>query len=174
MATTRRGFLKVGALAALALAAGGGIYRLTRAPAVPGPFVLDGEARSALEAMVPAMLGAALPLEAGARAAAIKTTTLHVHQAILGLPRATQKELQDLFGLLALGPARRFLAGVPEGWGSASAEQVGAFLQSWRTHRLAMLQTAYHGLHDLIIGSWYADPASWNAIGYPGPMPQLS
>ncbi|PWF48525.1 twin-arginine translocation signal domain-containing protein [Massilia glaciei] len=174
MATTRRGFLKVGALAALALAAGGGIYRLTRAPVAPGPFVLDGEARSALEAMLPAMLGTALPPGPAARAAAVKAATLHVHQAILGLPRATQQELQDLFGLLALGPARRFLAGVPDSWGSASAEQVGAFLQSWRTHRLAMLQTAYHGLHDLIIGAWYADPSNWPAIGYPGPMAQLS
>jgi hypothetical protein len=174
MATTRRGFLKLGALTALALGAGGGIYRLLRAPVVPGPFVLDGEARTALEAIVPAMLSDALPAAPVERSAAIKAVTLRVHQAILGLPRATQQEIQDLFGTLALAPARRLLAGVPDGWSAASTEQVAAFLQSWRTHRLTMLQPAYHALHDLIIGSWYADPSTWPSIGYPGPMAQLS
>ncbi|MES2898778.1 MAG: twin-arginine translocation signal domain-containing protein [Pseudomonadota bacterium] len=173
MATNRRTFLKVGALGALALAAGGGIYRYLQ-PASSARFVLDGEARAAIDAMVPAMLAGALPLDAGARAAAVSATTARVHHAILGLPLGAQKEVQDLFGLLALGPARRVLTGVSDGWASASTEQVGAFLQDWRFHRLGMLQTAYHALHDLIIGSWYADPSSWASIGYPGPMKELS
>ena len=96
--------------------------------------------------------------------------TERVHQAILGLPLATQKEIQDLFGLLALGPARRFLAGVPDGWASASAEQVGAFLQGWRHHRFATLQVAYHALHDLVLGAWYADPRA----GRPSAIPARS
>jgi hypothetical protein len=37
-----------------------------------------------------------------------------------------------------------------------------------------MLQSAYHALHDLIFGGWYADSASWAAIGYPGPLKELS
>lgn len=174
MALQRRTFLKVGAAAALTLAAGGGLYRYTH-PAIPTErFVLDGEAKAALEAMVPAMLAGALPADAAARKAAIEATTAHVHQAILGLPLAAQKEVQDLFGLLAFGPARRMLTGLSGGWASAAPADVSAFLQGWRTHRLAMLQTAYHALHDLIIGSWYADPASWSAIGYPGPMKELA
>lgn len=172
MATNRRTFLKVGVLGALVLAAGGGIYRM-RAPS-GARFVLDGEARAAIDAMVPAMLAGALPAEAAARSAAVAATTERVHHAILGLPLGAQKELHDLFGLLALGPARRFLAGVPEAWSRATPEQVGAFLQNWRFHRLGMLQSAYHALHDLIIGSWYADDSSWAAIGYPGPMKELA
>ena len=174
MATTRRTFLKVGALAALALAAGGGIYRITRGAAAPRRFVLDGEARTVIDAIVPAMLEGALPLDAAARGAAIAAATGRVHQAILALPLATQKEIQDLFGLLALGPARRLLAGVPAAWADASVEQVAAFLQDWRFSRLATLQTAYHAMHDLVIGYWYADPSSWAAIGYPGPLKELS
>ena len=50
---------------------------------------------------------------------------------------------------------------------------MSAFLQEWRFHRIDMLQTAYHALHDLIIGSWYADPVTWQAIGYPGPLKEL-
>ena len=53
-------------------------------------------------------------------------------------------------------------------------EQVSAFLQDWRLHRLGLLRTAYHALHDLVLGAWYAQPASWEAIGYPGPLQELA
>lgn len=166
--------MKVGALAAITLAAGGGIYRYTHPSGPLQRFVLDGQAKAALDAIVPAMLAGALPADAPARSAAIGAATGHVHKAILGLPLSTQKEVQDLFGLLAFGPARRALTGLSDGWAAARPEQVAAFLQEWRFHRLAMLQTAYHALHDLIIGAFYADPSNWAGIGYPGPMKELA
>lgn len=166
--------MKVGALAALTLAAGGGVYRYTHPAAPLQHFVLDGEAKAAIDAIVPAILAGALPVDAGARAAAVSATTERVHQAIRGLPLNAQKEVQDLFGLLALAPARRALTGVSGPWSAARPEQVAAFLQEWRFHRLSMLQTAYHALHDLVIGSWYADPSSWSGIGYPGPLKELA
>jgi hypothetical protein len=172
MAISRRAFLTSGALAALALAGAGAVYRLTQLPAAR--FTLDGEARAALAAIVPAMLAGALPPDPAAIAIAIPAAIERVRLAILGLPLATQAEIQDLFGLLALAPARRFLAGVPDGWANANSAQVSAFLQSWRLHRLQMLQVAYHALHDLVLGAWYADPSSWAAIGYPGPPAELS
>ncbi|MCC7703127.1 hypothetical protein IGS59_12800 [Janthinobacterium sp. GW460P] len=174
MGMRRRSFLKLGVLGACALAAGGAAYRLVRGPAPPGRFVLNGEARAALAAIVPAMLGSALPQEAPARAAMLDGAIAGVDTAIHGLPLAAQQEVQDLFGLLALAPARRFVAGVTGGWSEADPAQVAAFLQAWRTHRLATLQTAYLALHDLILGAWYADAAHWAAIGYPGPLPELS
>ena len=173
MQTSRRSFLKIGVGAALALAAGGAAYRALRGPATPGLFVLDGEAKAALGAIMPVMLGQVLPAEAAARATAVGALAGRVRLAILGLPLASQKEVQDLFGLLALAPARRFIAGVDASWAEASPDQVGAFLQSWRMHRFAMLQTAYLALHDLIIGAWYSDPLHWDAIGYPGPIKEL-
>ncbi|OEZ57641.1 twin-arginine translocation signal domain-containing protein [Duganella sp. HH105] len=171
--TTRRSFLKIGAAAAITLAAGGAIYRLAHPPALPHPFTLDGEAKAVLAAIVPTMLGPVLPAEPAARAAAVEDAMARTLAAIHGLPLSTQKEVQDLFGLLALGPARRLLAGVSGSWAQAAPEQVAAFLQSWRHHRLAMLQTAYLALHDLILGPWYAEPSSWTAIGYPGPLQEL-
>jgi hypothetical protein len=172
MGTSRRTFLKLGGLAALVAAAGGGIYRATHG--TPTRFVLDGEAKAAIDAIAQAMLAGALPADPAARAAALPGLVERVHQAILGLPLTAQKEVQDLFGLLALGPVRRFLAGVPGEWRTATQEQVAAFLQDWRTHRLETLQTGYHALHDLIIGSWYADPSTWAGIGYPGPIKELA
>jgi hypothetical protein len=172
METSRRTFLRAGALAALVLAAGGTIYRATHPPA-PGRFVLDGEARAALHAIIPAILAGALP-DAARREAAIMATTEGVHQAILGLPFATQKEVQDLFGLLARAPARRVLTGIQGSWANASPAEVSRWLQDWRLHRLGLLRSAYQALHDLVLGAWYADPSSWAAIGYPGPVKELA
>ena len=168
--SSRRTFLKVGLFGAVALAAAGGLYRALKTPTQPNRFALDGPARAALAAIAGAMLEGALPATADAADKAID----HTLQAIAGLPLATQKEIQDLFGLLTLGPARRFLAGVPDDWASAKREDVNAFLQSWRMHRFMMLQSAYHALHDLIIGGWYGDEATWASIGYPGPIKTLS
>jgi hypothetical protein len=173
METSRRTFLKAGLLGAVLLAAGGSIYRTTHSPP-PAPFVLGGEARAALAAIIPAILEGALPGDSNERNAAIAVTTEGVHQAILGLPLATQKEIQDLFGLLALGPARRLLTGIGGGWEQAAPAQVSAFLQDWRVHRLGLLRSAYGAMHDLVLGAWYANPSSWAAIGYPGPLKELS
>ena len=172
MGTSRRTFLKAGGLAALALAGGGALYRAMHTSA-PHRFALDGEARAALHAILPAILAGALP-QGRERAALLAGTIDGVHAAILGLPPATQKEVQDLFGLLALAPARRLLTGVSGGWEHASTADVSAFLHDWRLHRLGLLRSAYHALHDLVLGAWYAQPASWAATGYPGPMKALS
>jgi hypothetical protein len=173
METTRRTFLKAGLLSAALLAAGGGWYRATH-PAPPRGFVLDGEARTALDAIVPAILSGALPDASPDRAREYAATTARVHHVILGLRLAAQQEVQDLFGLLALGPARRLLTGIPDGWANAQEADVAAFLQDWRVHRLPLLRTAYAALHDLALGAWYSDPAHWDAIGYPGPLKELA
>jgi hypothetical protein len=173
METSRRTFLKAGVFGAVVLAAGGALYRTTH-PAPPQRFALDGEARAALHAVVPAILAGALPDDPARREGAIVEAIDGVHQAILGLPLATQKEVQDLFALLALAPARRLLTGVPGGWANASPGQVAAFLQDWRVHRLGLLRSAYDALHGLVLGAWYANPSSWAAIGYPGPLRELS
>jgi hypothetical protein len=172
MGTSRRTFLQAGGLAALALAAGGAFYR-ARYSGTPHRFALDGEARAALHAILPAILAGALPQDAG-REAALTRTVDGVHQAILGLPPGTQKEVQDLFGLLALAPARRLLTGIAGGWEGARVDEVSACLEDWRLHRLGLLRSAYHALHDLVLGAWYAQPASWAAIGYPGPLKELA
>ena len=173
METTRRTFLKAGLLSAAFLAAGGGWYRHTH-PAPPRGFVLDGEARAALDAIVSAIVSGALPDAPADRARAIAATTARVHQTILGLPLSAQQEVQDLFGLLALGPARRLLTGIPDGWAAAKEADVAAFLQDWRVYRLSLLRTAYAALHDLVLGAWYSEPAHWDAIGYPGPPGELT
>lgn len=172
MTTTlsRRAFIKAGVIGTLALATAGGLYRLTRHAELPGRFVLDGAAQSALSAIITVVLKDALPPVSSALDSAIAG----VRDAIGGLSLTTQKEIQDLFGLLTLGPTRRFLVGLPDDWSQAKPEDVAAFLQSWRMSRFTLLQSAYHALHDLIMGSWYGNQSSWAAIGYPGTIKALS
>ena len=168
--TSRRRFIKAGLIGTIALAASGGLYRAFKSPQHSQKFVLDGEAGVALNAIVGTMLKGAIEPTADAGRAAV----LRVQGAIAGLPLSTQKEIQDLFGLLVLAPTRRFLVGIPDGWAQAKPDDVAAFLQSWRLHRVGMLQGAYHALHDLILGPWYADETAWALIGYPGPPKELS
>lgn len=162
----RRSFLKAGLLGGLALIAGGAVYRQLR-PAVAQRFALDAQGRTMLAALIPAITGISPD------AAALEAGIDRVGAAINGLPLRVQKEISDLFGLLSMAPTRRLLAGVPA-WPEATPAEVAAFLQSWRTHRTEMLQTAYHGLHDLVLGGWYAEPSTWAVIGYAGPMKELS
>ena len=167
MATThsRRAFLKAGVLGAFALAAAGSIYKLTLPAATPHRFTVDERAGSVLAAIIPVMLK-----DAVASPGDIDAAIGRVQEAIAGLPVATQQEIQELFGLLVFAPARRLLTGVTEDWPQADQEEVTAFLQSWRTSRFALLQSAYHGLHDLITGSWYSHESTWASIGYHGPI----
>lgn len=167
---SRRTFLKAGLIGTLTLAAAGGLYRVTQRTSIPDKFVLDDAARSALAAIVAAILKGtitSIPSD-------VDIAIARIHDAIAGLPLSAQKELQDLFALLTLGPSRRFLVGLPDEWPQAKQEDVAAFLQSWRHSRFNLLQSAYHGLHDLIIGSWYSHESTWAAIGYPGPIKELS
>ncbi|WP_019142975.1 twin-arginine translocation signal domain-containing protein [Noviherbaspirillum massiliense] len=167
---SRRSFLKAGIVGALALATAGGIYRMTRQPATLTPYTLDGDARTALGAIASVMLDGALRPGTSDIQAAVQRT----QDAIHGLPLNIQKEVQDLFALLTLGPTRRFLVGLPDDWAQAKREDIAAFLQNWRTHRLQLLQAAYQALHELVAGPWYADESTWASIGYPGPIKELS
>ncbi|WP_426111519.1 twin-arginine translocation signal domain-containing protein [Massilia sp. PWRC2] len=174
MSISRRAFLTTGGLAAVALAIGGAGYRYRyryrdgrAAPAAA--FVLNGDAGVILDAIIAAMLAGAMP--AGA---ATGSTVAAVLKAIGGLPLSAQQEIQGLFSLLALAPVRRLLAGVTVDWAEATPAQVSAFLQRWRLHFLSDLRVAYAALHDMILGAWYAEPAHWAALDYPGPMAALS
>lgn len=164
----RRTFLRTSVVGAALLGAGTLAYR-TFAPqapttALPGAF-LDANARGALTAIAPAVLGEVFPKDAAARSKAISETIDRVDAAIRGLAPTAQKEVAELMMLLTLKPARWALTGISD-WQTATPEQLSAFLTKWRTHRLGLLQVAYHALHDLIGGSHYSDPSAWVRTGY--------
>jgi hypothetical protein len=163
MKPSRRAFLTTGVIGAAALATAG--WLRLRAPRVP----LDRDARAIVTAMVPAFLAGALPAQAAARAEAIAVTVTNVESAVAGLPLAAQREIAQLFALLAFAPARIAVAGMTSDWADASTAEVDAVLERWRASRIALLRSAYDGLHQLVLAAWYGNPRAWDAIGYPGP-----
>jgi len=161
----RRTFLKAGVAGAALLLAGGTVAWLGGRDAV-------ADRREVLAAVIPAVLEGSLPQAGPQREGAIRQALAGVETAIAALSPAAQQELAQLFALLAIAPTRLALAGLGHSWRDASVAEVSSVLQGWRTHRLELLQSAYHALHDLVTGSWYADPAQWPGIGYGG-TPQL-
>jgi hypothetical protein len=131
-------------------------------------FVLDDAAHRVLAAVVPVLLQGAI------EQSQVPLAIARIDDAIRSLPLNAQSEVQELFALLSLTPARRFLAGLSVSWEQAGADEVHAFLQRWRFSRFALLQSAYLALRDLALGAWYADESTWSGIGYPGPIKELS
>jgi len=131
--------------------------------------MLGAGARDVLGAIVPVILAGALPIDSTGKSERVQSTIAGVDRAIAGLPSHAQAELHDLFALLAFAPSRWLLAGMRQPWRESSAVDVAAFLQQWRMSGWALKQQAYLALHELVFAAFYADPASWPAIGYPGP-----
>ena len=92
-----------------------------------------------------------------------------VKTVIGAFPTAVQGEISDLFRLLDIRSARRTLTGVTADWSVADSREIAEFLSRWRGSRFGLLQSGYFALHDLILGAWYADSATWDALGYAGP-----
>lgn len=157
--TSRRRFLQTGLAGGLLLGVAG----------CGAPAGKEEGRRAVVAALAPVILAGALPTAADVRAKAVAATVEGVDQAIAGLAPATQEEIGQLFVLLAFAPTRVLVAGVWPAWDIALPGEIAAFLESWRNSRFALLRSGYAGLHDLILGAWYAQAESWPAIGYPGP-----
>jgi hypothetical protein len=167
--TTRREFLRAGLVGGALLAALRMLPGYASDAAAPK---LTADQRAVLAAIAPVLLAGALP-EGPQRGEAVAAVVDGVEQAVGGLPPPVRAELDQLFLLLTFGPTRWLIAGVEAPWPRASAAEIAAFLESWRTSWLVLLQSGYHALHELIMAAWYARPESWPVLRYPGP-PELS
>lgn len=76
------------------------------------------------------------------------------------------KGLITLFDSALLGLA---LDGAPSRFRSAAPEGQDARLLAWSTSRLAVRRTGFRALRRLVCSAYYSSPATWGAIGYPGP-----
>jgi hypothetical protein len=62
------------------------------------------------------------------------------------------------------------MMGLRPAWDEATVPEVQLALQGLRTSALSLRQQAYHALRDLTNAAWFADPSSWAAMGYDGPV----
>jgi hypothetical protein len=100
----------------------------------------------------------------------IEVSLSNIDQTVLRLSQRTQRELRQLLDLLASGFGRVLVAGVWLDWQQSSGRNVEHFLTEWRSSHLELLQQGYLGLHQIIMGSLYAEPEHWPAIGYAKPF----
>ena len=165
----RRRFLKAGAIGGAMLAAGGAwvVWRDIR-DADAGEPARD-RVGTILGAVAPVLLAGVLPEDPAQRSAGVARVVTGVKAVIAEFPAAVQREIADLFRTLDIRIARRLLAGVSAEWTAADPGEVAAFLERWRLSRIGLLQSGYFALHDLVLGTWYADTSAWESIGYPGP-----
>lgn len=163
MNLSRRTFIFVGAAGAAALVAAQFLPR--RAP----QGALDVNGTAVMAAVAPVLLAGALPSDPQLRGDALRETLMAIDGAVAGLAPRAQGELNDLFGLLALAPARWSLAHTTASWPDASRDEVERFLERLRDSRIGLLRAAYDALHQLVMAAWYGSPRAWPAIGYPGP-----
>jgi hypothetical protein len=169
---SRRKLIFVGVTGAIAASAFLVAPRLKREGATVKGASLIADHSNMIRAISMALLGSALPPDAATRDAGIARTHTAIASLIDNLPPSTRGELADLFTLLSLKPARALL-GYGGDWLEADAGQIAQFLYGLRDSTLAMKQQAYFALHDLVFGSFYSEPQTWSATGYPGP-PKLA
>jgi hypothetical protein len=115
------------------------------------------------------VLDGLLPAGAAARRAALEAHLDRIEATVAGLPPAMQAEVGQLSALLLHPAGRTALGGLAHDWAQSDTGAVQAALQGLRESRLALKQQVFHALRGLTNGAWFADPAAWAAIGYPGP-----
>ena len=161
----RRKFL-LGALGgSAALALGVSLYQ----PEFSQDERYDEEHRLLFSVLLPVLLDGALPEMAVPREAAMNRTLDAIAKTVAVLPADQRKELLQLldslenrFGLLLLTGSMTPLL-------LRSPAELTAFIEDWRQSSLALFNTAYLGLRELVLASFYSCPEHWAALNYAKP-----
>ena len=169
---SRRKVIFVGVAGTIAAGVALVLPRVGSSDAAPSGEALVATHADMLRALTQALLGPALSADADVRNREITQVVAATGALIANLPPLTRKEIADLFGLLAVKPAR-FLLGYSGDWVTADIAAVSVFLAGLRDSAVGLKQQAYFALHDLLMGSFYSEPSTWAATGYPGP-PRLT
>ena len=164
---SRRELLKLGAGASLLLTTAGMTASLTGCSSSQPASdfqVLRSSDLPILSAIFPALIGPhpAMPAQLGAALQQLDFSLAHMSTQV-------HRDVHELLDLLSMTAIRGPLTGIWSSWDKADPEQVRQFLQRWRDSRLAMLRQGHTALNQLLLMAWYALPASWDSVEYPGP-----
>ncbi len=110
-----------------------------------------------------------LPSEEAERQAALELVLAGCDRYMAHMPPPVQDEAREALDLLDITLVRWLLGGPWGDWEQAAEEDVRAFLENLRTSRFALKRSLYQFLHDMGLIGWFGHPASWSALGYPGP-----
>lgn len=168
---TRRHFLKTGIVGGVVLAGLAGTHGVLWGEAAyplttQGLRFITASDSTCLTKLIPVILKGAWEAKPS-----LQELISGIDFMITRLNPHTQQEIRQLFILLEFAPSRVFSTSIGS-WESVTEAKVETFLENWRTHRLELFRSAHTALAKLTMGTFYANPISWQKIGYDGP-PQL-
>ncbi|UZK04651.1 hypothetical protein GAY96_12405 [Venatoribacter cucullus] len=170
--TTRRGFMQLSASSAAVLTLGASIAGLTgcsKAPVASGYKVLRPGDIEILRALAPVILSGSYP---GSLQDKAPDTLLHaLDSLVLTLQDYARSQLVMMFDALQVAPVRLAMGAPWASWSEMPADDIEAFLHSWKTSRIQLKRMGYGSLCKLLTMCWYSQPATFALTGYPG-MPQ--
>jgi hypothetical protein len=164
----RRRFI-VGGLTGVALIAAAGWLALRRKEdfdGVGGPFaVLAPEEAAILLAAARRILPTSAPFPTVERVRVAERVDAFLAMSHPGV----QKDAKRLLALFDSALVGLLLDGSPTRFRSAGPSRQDARLAAWSTSRVDLRRTGFRGLRRLICSAYYSSPATWGAVGYPGP-----
>ncbi|NRB25779.1 TAT leader-containing periplasmic protein [Shewanella sp.] len=162
----RRTFLTTAFVGTAALALGVNLYAPEH---IQVNRDLDSEHRLLFSVLLPVFLDDALPEMEQLRIAAQNRTLDAIRQTILLLPADGQAELEQLLDMLENRLGLLVLTGSMTPLMMRNPHQLIAMLEYWRNSFLDMMVTAYQGLRELVLASYYSCPEHWNRLNYAKP-----
>ncbi|MEI6859326.1 MAG: TAT leader-containing periplasmic protein [Shewanella sp.] len=129
----------------------------------------NGEHRLLFSILLPVFLDDALPEVEKLRIAAQNRTLDAIMQTISLLPADEQAELEQLLDMLENRLGLLVLTGSMTPLMMRTPHELIAMLEYWRNNFLDMIVTAYQGLRELVLASYYSCPEHWNRLNYAKP-----
>jgi hypothetical protein len=165
----RRRFIQ-GGLVGVALLAGAGLLAWRRRGelegASGGPFaVLSGLEAAVLIDIARRIAPSSPPFPSPDAVRVAERVDSFLAMSHVGVQRDV-KRLLVLFDSALIGLA---LDASPTRFRAASLASRDARLEAWSTSRLAVRRTGFRALRRLVCSAYYSSPATWDAVGYPGP-----
>ncbi|ARD23791.1 MULTISPECIES: hypothetical protein [Shewanella] len=129
----------------------------------------DDTHRLLFSVLIPVFMDGALPEVANYREAFLNRTINAINQTISVLPTEQQQELSQLLSMLESRFGLLILTSSITPLMLRTPAELNDMLEQWRHHFLDMMQTAYIGLRELIVSSYYACPEHWGRLHYAKP-----
>ena len=170
LSTSRRGFLQLGLASSIGLSLASGLVPVkaeasesSRTEKLEYRFLTPSSAEF-LAALFPVVLA-----KTSFNQDENNALLMALDKMIFHFNAFNQKQMQQLFDVMAYAPVR-FVAGAPwANWPEASHEDIESFLVGWRDSRFELKRMGYLSVCKLINLCWYARKESFAQTGYPGP-----
>lgn len=162
----RRTFLTTALVGSAAIALGVNLYSPDH---IKVNKALDSEHRLLFSVLLPVFLDDALPEVEHLRIAAQNRTLDAITHTISLLPVDGQAELEQLLSMLENRLGLLVLTGSMTPLMMRTPIELIDMLEYWRNNFLEMMVTAYQGLRELVLASYYSCPEHWNRLNYAKP-----